>query len=391
MSLEKIELKEFKIKNLPAEKLSVEIGKFLQRQYRNKISIEFPSLGTDNQWKLLSKGWVGFIPLTPLITLRLSPKIEITNLFQMLQYAYDFEIQFQDELINCATIEGFYEKLAHLLALRVLNRAQKGFYRTYISTTERLSCIRGRLDIKHAIYNPWEVKLKCNYQELTGDVPENQILIWTLFILSHSGVCNRTLPIIRQAYQALQGLATVQPYNSEDCVNRHYSRLNEDYRPLHALCRFFLESTGASHHEGDYAMLAFLVNMAKLFESFVASWLTQNLPHDYRLEKQERLIIDSTQGLFLQVDIVIYETKSSAVRYVLDTKYKSKYKSEDFSQIVSYAFGKKCCEAVLVYPEAPDRCLDQWVNDIHVRTLIFSLDGNLEEAGKRFLDTLLYN
>jgi 5-methylcytosine-specific restriction enzyme subunit McrC len=388
MNKQIIELDEYIPLQLHQELLPLHVGKLLKSRYGDKIAVEFPSAGTDYQWKLISRGWVGFIPLTSQIMLRLAPKVEISNLFQMLEYAYDLNINFQDNLVDCATIEGFYERLAQLLASKVLRKAQKGFYQTYVSAAERLPRIRGRIDIKQAIYNPWEVNLKCCYQELTGDVPENQILAWSLFLIVNSGLCSHSLPLIRQSYQALRGIATICPYSSYDCTNRNYNRLNEDYRPLHALCRFFIESTGASHHLGDYTMLAFLVNMAQLFEVFVAEWLAQNLPAGYALKKQERMSIETGGNRCLKIDLVIYDTKNSLVYCILDTKYKRKIDDSDLYQITAYAVAKEVNKAVLIYPQAFGRNAVYEVGDIRVQAIAFTLHGDLQRNGEEFISTL---
>jgi 5-methylcytosine-specific restriction enzyme subunit McrC len=308
----------------------------------------------------------------------------------MLEYAYGLNISFQDNLVNCATIEGFYERLAQLLASKVLRKAQKGFYQTYVSSTERLPRVRGHIDIKHAVYNPWEVNLKCCYQELTGDVPENRILAWSLFLIVNSGLCSHSLPLIRQSYQALRGIATISPYSSYDCTNRSYNRLNEDYRPLHALCRFFIESTGASHHLGDYTMLAFLVNMAQLFEAFVAEWLTQNLPAGYALKKQERMLIETEENRFLKIDLVIYNTRNDSVYCVLDTKYKRRIDDSDLYQITTYAVTKEVSKAFLIYPQDFGRNAVYSMGDIRVQAIAFALHGDLRRNGQEFI-TALFN
>jgi 5-methylcytosine-specific restriction enzyme subunit McrC len=394
MNPEIIELEEYKSLQLPSEKIPIDIGKLLKKHYGSKISVEFPSVGTDNRWKLTARGWIGFIPLSPQLTLRLSPKVEISKLFQILEYAYTFNLNFEDDLINCAAIEDFYERLAKLLALKVLSRAQKGFYRTYVSATERLFYVRGRIDIKRATYVPWDVKLKCCFQELTGDVPENQLLAWTLFLIVNSSLCHKYLPIVRQSYQSLQGLVTMQRYNSYDCIGMDYNRLNEDYRTLHALCRFFLESTGASHHLGEHMMLAFLVDMAQLFELFVAEWLFMNLPVGYSLKRQEIVGIGIEESRSLKIDLVIYDIKNGSVYCVLDTKYKNglnRIDNSDLYQVTTYAVAKGTNEAVLVYPQSLNKDLVFKVQDIRIRALAFSLDGDLQKNGQAFLDLLLSN
>ena len=64
-----------------------------------------------------------------------------------------------------------------------------------------------------------------------------------------SGICTeRTLPRVRMAYHALRGSVTVR---------------------------------GPTHEPGGKLMLPFLVDMARLFELFVAEWLQQHLVQDH--------------------------------------------------------------------------------------------------------------
>jgi 5-methylcytosine-specific restriction enzyme subunit McrC len=54
---------------------------------------------------------------------------------------------------------------AILLARRVLDRGLRGFYHSYFPSSDRLSYVRGRIDLKNASLKPWEVKLKCHFEE----------------------------------------------------------------------------------------------------------------------------------------------------------------------------------------------------------------------------------
>jgi len=388
-----IELTEYIPTKLEREEITLAIEEALWRSYKNQVKVESPSFQTGGKWQLTSQGWVGYIPLTPEFHLALLPKVQLKNLFGMLEYAYQLtkkSFDFLEGLIDCQSIEDFYSRLAHLLARRILDRGRKGFYRAYVPKTGQLAYVRGRLNIRQAIQKPWDVKLSCHYEEHSGDIEENQILAWTLFIIGRSGLCSeRVSPTVRQAYHTLQGFVTLQPKSAKDCVGRLYNRLNEDYRPLHALCRFFLESSGASHERGDRTMLPFLVDMARLYELFVAEWLKIHLPQSLVLKFQERVNIGET--VQFKTDLVLYDMATGTPRYILDTKYKipTAPATSDIAQVVAYAVSKECHEAVLVYPEHLTNPLNEWVGDIRVRSLTFSLDGDLDQAGQAFLKDLL--
>lgn len=385
--LRHIELTEYSSEEFEINEIEDAIAETLWRNYDKEVTVDFPTPKTGNKWKLTAKGWVGHIPVTPDFHLSLLPKVPLGNLFGMLEYAYKLKsFHFLPGLVNCQSLEEFYSNLAHILAQRIINRCRKGFYRAYLPKTGNLAYVRGRLEMRQTIQKPWEVKLKCHYEEHTADIEENQILAWTLFIILRSGLCKeRVLPKLRQAYHALQGLVTLKPFKPEDCLGRNYHRLNEDYQPLHALCRFFLENTGPSHEKGDRTMLPFLIDMAKLYELFVAEWLKENLPSHLLLKFQERINI--SDRISFKTDIVLYENSTGNPRYILDTKYKtpSYPASDDVAQVIAYAVSKECQEVILVYPTSLTYPLDKLIGNIRVRSLTFSLDGNLEDAGKSFL------
>lgn len=388
-----IELTEYVPTKLEREEITPAIEEALWRNYKNQVKVESPSFQTGGKWKLTSQGWVGHIPLTPDFHLALLPKVQLRNLFGMLEYAYQLKsksFRFLEGLIDCQSLEEFYSQLAYLLACRILDRGRKGFYRAYVPKTGQLAYVRGRVDIRQAIQKPWDVKLNCHYEEHSGDIEDNQILAWTLFIIGRSGLCSeRVSPTVRQAYHALQGLVTLQPISPKDCVGRLYNRLNEDYRPLHALCRFFLESSGASHERGECTMLPFLVDMAKLYELFVSEWLQENPPQGFFLKPQHPVEIG--QNRYFRIDQVLYDLATDEARAVLDTKYKAPDKAADtdIHQMISYAKAAECYEAFLIYPTGPKEPLDVRIDDIRVRSLTFSLDSDLDRAGQAFLQELL--
>ena len=250
----------------------------LERLYRihgNKICVEFPNPITDYKIQITSQGWVGYIPINPYQTLELRPKVPIQNIFIMLEYAYGLKnIKFLDGLIECKTIKSFYERLAFFLSSCVLKRFKKGFYRSYLEKLDRLPYACGRLDLRRALSKPYDINLPYHYENHTADIRENQILVWTLFCIARSGLCSdQSLPVIRKAYRSLRGLVSVIPCSPKDCVQIFYNRLNDDYKPLHIICRFILEHLGPLHERGGRMMLPFLVDMNRLYELFIAKWL----------------------------------------------------------------------------------------------------------------------
>lgn len=392
-----IELTEYRPRLLPRDALSTTLGERLWRDYDangRKIRVEFPSPATGHCWRLTNLGWAGTIPLTAAIHLSLRPKVHLANLFRMWQYAYRLQrFYLFDELFSCRSLAESYERLAHILAQRILARGRQGYHRAYLDRHERLPYLRGRLDLAGSFGSDQAAtavpNLLCHYEEQTADIPDNQILAWTMRQIARSGLCSeRSLPAIRRAYRTLP--VTLRPFSAADCDGRRYHRLNQDYAPLHALCRFFLEHTGPHHeHSGaEHAMISFLIDMAHLYEQFVAEWLQSHLPTSWQLTIQEPVSLGAGNALNYSIDLVL--DNNDGRRLVLDTKYKTPARAAnaDVNQIIAYARLKRCREAILVYPQPLARPLDVWLDDLHIRSLAFDLSGDLEGNGRAFLQQL---
>jgi len=61
----------------------------------------------------------------------------------------------------------------------------------------------------------------------------------------------------------------------------------------------------------------------------------------------------------------------------------------DIHQVIAYAEAISCREAILIYPIETESSLDTWVGNIHIRSATFSLEGDLDEAGRDFVHQIL--
>lgn len=382
---------------LEPDSLSPALAEHLWRNYKNQLSIDFPTPLTNHKWRLINNGWAGYIPVkynSEDILIVLEPRVQLENIFRLLEYAYNLEsVRFlRKHQIQCDTLQDFFNILAGILARRVLNRARKGLYKAYCDEDDKLSYVRGRIDMHQQLKTPFDAKLSCHYQDCTPDVSDNQILLWTLYLIVRSRFCSEeTLQVVRKAFRVLQKVVSLAPFTARQCSGRFYNRLNLDYQPMQNLCRFFLEHTGPQLARGKQAMIPFMINMPRLYELFVAQWLKVHLPGQYEIKAQEKVHIGESNMLHFNIDLVIYEKEEGKALYVLDTKYKLDKSTSpaDFAQVVTYALSKGSPEAVLIYPGDVSGCFNGFINTIRVRSLDFKIDGDIEEAGSVFLDQLL--
>lgn len=385
-------LQEYTSLSLPRAELAPEEGEELWKVYGRKVSVDFPSPRTGGDWCLTPQGWVGQLVLRSGRVVVIEPKLAHENLFRMLEVAYRLKsFHVLEGEVTVDSLEDFFQRLANLLAERILVRARRGLYREYIPLAERLPFVRGRIDVQIIARRPIEAALPCVYEDHTSDIEENRILTWTLLKIARAGMCtDRSRPRVHRALRVMQGAAAAVPIKAGACVGRRYNRLNGDYQLIHALCRFFLDHLGPTHGVGGHDMLPFLVNTARLFELFVASWLLERLPPGVILNEQHRHDIDASGTSSWTMDLVLRDALTNEALCVLDTKYKKPPVPSpgDVAQVVAYAEALGCSRAALVYPSRVSAGFVAQIGRIRVSSLVFDLSGNLDRAGEAFLRLL---
>jgi 5-methylcytosine-specific restriction enzyme subunit McrC len=359
--------------------------------YKNPcFDLEWPNPGNNFNFKLRSKGWVGHFPVGDGVIV-VKPKVPIASIFGMLEVAYKLKsFKIGEGEIAVQSLEDVYQHIASILAQRVNNRWRKGLYRTYVVRSEDLQWMRGRIDIRQNIRNVAAAspRLYCHYEELTADVDENAVLLWALHVASRLHLSREEVrQQVRRAYRNLAGDVSLQPKTAHDCVGRLYSRLNDDYEPMHGLCRFLIEHTGPSIDIGSHKFLPFSIDMVKLFELFVAEFLAQKLPTNLKIDIQYHARLSANADLTFRIDLVVRDRMSGKPLSVIDTKYKinGQPAESDIQQVVAYAVQLGVSRAYLIYPFEIEQPIKVEVGGIRVSTLGIDLSSPLEHIWKTLI------
>lgn len=360
----------------------------------SRFNVDWPNPETEFRYCLRSRGWIGHIPVDScLVTVQ--PKVPVGNIFGMLEIAYNLKTfrLFEGETA-VKTIDELFERIVSILADRINDRVRRGLYREYVEKSEDLAYVRGRIDIRGNIANVLrnDPALRCRFEELTADLEENQILLYALHLASRIRLTRLDVAQkVRRAYRALVGTVQLTEFKAQDCINRFYNRLNDDYRPIHGLCRLIFEHAGPTVERGGSAFLPFALNMPVLFESFVAKWLQGHVPPEFRVREQFTTRLKANAEMSFRIDIVIEEKASRKPLLVLDAKYKDAVlpQESDVQQVVAYAVERGVTGAALVFPKALASPFSAQIGPISVEAISYNLAGVLEESGEAFLRKML--
>lgn len=276
------------------------------------------------------------------------------NLFFMLSIAFELP----DPLLGTPTdVDSIEEVLAFVVAQfvgMVEERIDRGLYRAYVEEEDNLAMVRGRTAIVEDVRHNHVMRHRtyCRYSEYSWDVPENQVIRQVVRLL----VGWRFPLVLRRRLRALDvALEEVTPgrYVAADLDRFAYNRLNEEYRPLHALCRLFLAGASPSDETGPFPFEAFLLDMNRLFEAFVTQVLRDHAPTALSVHAQSSVALDTAGAVPMRPDVVIRRAGSNVL--VADCKYKrlasGEHRHHDLYQLLAYCTALDVSRGVLIYPQ----------------------------------------
>ena len=397
----RIELREEQDKFFSESALDEVTARTLLRDRR--FEFDWPNPGNDFQYRIRSRGFVGIVPVDESVIV-IEPKAPVSSIFGMLEVAYNLKsFRLLKGETTIGSLEELFERVVSILAKRVLDRVRRGLHQQYVEHVDDLVYVRGRVDTRGNLRNVVRKNpaVRCRFENLTPELEDNEILLWTLFVASR--FCLRRPEIaeqVRRAYRAMAGAIPLVEKSPQSCIARLYTRLNDDYRLMHGLSRLLLEHAGPHLAEGNRAFIPFCLDMPTLFESFVAKWLAIHLPHDLEALPQFPAQLRANVSLRFDIDVLIRDRRTKRPLAVLDTKYKiaERPKEADIQQVVAYATRMGVQQAFLVYPSSAGAGVEATVSPtgealdsraVEVRSLFFDIGFDLEEAGLRFRQTLL--
>lgn len=302
-------------------------------------------------------------------TVYIKPKVNIRNVFALLGVAYRFYLDrspFRPDLVQYdVEKDKVLEPLVARFSNTVAEILQGGLLQRHVEREENLHVFRGRLVFARHISNNLirQDRLYCRFAQAEVDIPENQVVLWTLILLQRQAGWSRRLRRILQSHILHFGGVSIRQFLPRQCPAFNYDRLSARYQEAHAWCRLFIDLMSLSDRPGETVFSGYLLDMNELFENFVRAMFEKATKkvtlttaeknyHYFDVHKRTRICPDLTlRGVGKKVIAV-------------DAKYKrsrdpSTDKHPDLYQIVAYctALGltdqiSDFPEGILVYPKS---------------------------------------
>lgn len=278
-------------------------------------------------------------------------------------------------LASLSTNRGtWFEMLIRLFAIELLTQLQQGLHQDYVRREDLLPYVRGRWNIARQFARQPNLTqgLDVSYDDYLPDTLLNQVFRFTvdrLLRITHDAQNRQLLADLESWLQPVRLPAQVSLI---DLDHIHFNRLNERFLPAFELARLLLEGLTVQLLAGGQRAYAFVFDMDRLFEQFIASFL-QTYSHLILPEKWRDLPIELQGGLskkhlvlpmpppenpmfLLKPDILL--GFPGQANLIIDTKNKAlplkqsfrAVAEDDAYQMLAYATQFHCRSILLLYP-----------------------------------------
>lgn len=325
--------------------------------------------------------------------------IRIQNIYYMLAYAFQVLNEHGYKSITTEDFDNTAELCAAILARGIKIQIKRGLGKEYISRTESLASLRGKIDITESIKTQalQRRQLVCSYDEFSVNSFMNRIIKSTILLLLRADIAKTRKKELKKLLVYFDDVAPIDLHSVN--WNMQYNRNNQTYRMLIGICYLIIKGLLQTQSDGTTKLMDFLdeQRMHRLYEKFILEYYRKEYPQITANASQIPWQLDDDMGAMLpvmQTDIMLsYGEKT----LIIDAKYyahttqlqydKHTLHSGNVYQIFTYVKNKEAeladrpheVSGILLYAKTDEDIYPEneyWMsgNRIEVRTL--NLDGD---------------
>ena len=249
--------------------------------------------------------------------------IPVQNIYYMLAYA--FQVLNENGYKDIATeqFDNVGELCAAILAKGISVQLKRGLGKEYVSQTEPMSSLRGKIDIAESIKTQSmpRKQLVCTYDDFTVNSYMNRILKSTMELLIRSDISKVRKKDLRKLLVFFGDVDSIDVYDIN--WRLQYNRNNQSYRMLISICYLVVKGLLQTNTAGITKLMDFLdeQRMCRLYEKFILEYYRKEHPEIRASASQIPWQLDddfSSMLPVMQTDIML--SKGNDV-LIIDAKY----------------------------------------------------------------------
>lgn len=251
--------------------------------------------------------------------------IPIQNIYYMLSYAFQ---TLQAENYKDLAAENFHntaELCAAILDKGIGIQLKHGLRRDYVSKSESLSTLQGKLNISESIKTQTMLKKQmiCTYDEFSTNIQFNQIIKSTVLLLLKANIANSRKKSLRKLLLFFSDVNEIDLHFVN--WNQQYNRSNQNYQMLIGMCYLVYKGLLTTQNNGTTKLMDFFdgQRMCRLYEKFLLEYYRKEHPELTANASQIAWQLDDTENQMLprmQTDIMLSKNNNILI---IDAKYYS--------------------------------------------------------------------
>ena len=249
--------------------------------------------------------------------------IRIQNIYYMLAYA--FQTLNEDGYKDVATeqFNNVAELCAAILIRGVSTQVKRGLGREYISETDTLSGIRGKINISESIKTQAMLRkqMVCSYDEFSVNTYKNRIIKTTMLYLLHADIDKSRKKELKKLLVFFVDVEELDIHSIN--WSQQYDRNNQTYRMLVSICYLVLKGLLQTTADGNERLMDFIdeQRMCRLYEKFILEYYNTEFPSIKAEASQIPWMLDDDNNSMLPImksDITL--SRGDRV-LIIDAKY----------------------------------------------------------------------
>lgn len=339
--------------------LSAKDIKDLRSVLGSQLGIE-PAEETAGHYHLKPSSTIGAFQVGDL-SVSIRPKLAVSRVLFLASYAMD-ELKALPGWPPRVPAPDLVQAMAYLLALAAQRAFARGLHRDYREHEEALTTVKGRIRVAEQIRRRFGVPIpvEVRYDNFTEDVTANRLVKAAAGALIRMRLRDRnSRERLTQVLARLENVSWVE-YERGRVPDVRFTRLNEHYREVVALSRIVLQHRSIEARRGDTPAPGFLMDMNRVFESFVVRALRKELKLTARARfgrvqgLGQQIFLAKDGGIELKPDLTCWERGECT--FVGDAKYKriDHGTPNDLYQMLAYATALDLPGGLLIYAQGTE-------------------------------------
>lgn len=260
---------------------------------------------------------------------------KVKNIYYMLCYSFFGEQlnEKEEAELGFEAFDNIYNLFSLLLCLILKKQVKKGLHREYVSITDEIGTIKGRININQTINNNSLVKKKitCDFDEYNENCLLNKVIKTTLFYLIKSNnIGLKTKDALKKLLNYFPKVDFIE-IKSIKWDQIKFNRNNMSYKYVADLCKLILNGLIVSDKSGKNKFKEFLddTRISTIYESFIKAYFRKHYPELNACSKRLYLTNKPLTSFIpmMQTDITLeYENRM----LIIDAKFYNKILRENY-------------------------------------------------------------